>query len=71
MSAAKRRIKRKPDPFPASRWMPLAEKYGMTISWQTKCINTSTEGKFIIEFWGSKALPTIGACVVAIARKIP
>lgn len=70
MSARKRRIKRKPDPFPASRWQPLAIKHGMSICYETKTVSTRPSGHFIIDWWGSKELPTLGACVFSIARRM-
>lgn len=59
----------KPDPKPisAARWVPLAEKHGLNIDWETKCVGNIG----ITEFWGSSwCEPDVGACVVKVAKMI-
>lgn len=62
---------RRPTPVPikASRWVPLADKYGMSVDFGVKC--ASVVGADVIVFWGeSFAEQDVGAAVLKVAASM-
>lgn len=58
----------KPKPVSASKWVPLAQKHGMCIDFENRCVS-HVHG--VYEFWGDCfAEQDVGACVVKVAKMI-
>lgn len=58
-----------PAPVKASRWVPLAQQYGMSVDFGVKC--ASVAGADVIIFWGeSFAEQDVGAAVLKVATSM-
>lgn len=61
-----------PKPVPPSKWVPIAEKYKMEISYRSKCVTYVGDNElFLVEFWGDGFLEKdTGNVVLKVAKMI-
>ena len=61
-----------PKPVPPSKWVPIAEKHNMEVSYRSKCITYTgaDDGLFLVEFWGDGFLEKDAGNVVLKVEKM-
>ena len=61
-----------PKPVAPSKWVPIAEKYGMEVGFRSKCVTyLGDSGLFLVEFWGDGFLEKdAGNVVLKVAKMI-
>lgn len=61
-----------PKPITPSKWVPIAEKHKLEVSYRSKCVTYAGDsGLFIVEFWGDGFLEKdAGNVVLKVAKMI-